>query len=317
MGMKVAIPFKHQNTLVCDEARRMLEDAGFEIVCNDGKDLTRDEQKEMIKDAFGIMAGVEPYDADMLSACKNLRCVVRFGVGTDNFDLQKMKDMNLEVGVISNKNAVAEFALTLILSCIKNMILFDKTTREGRWDRFKMTEISGKTIGILGFGRIGKRLAELLQPFGAQVLVYDPYLDNTAVQPGCKVTFVSFDELLAMSDIISVHAPSTKDTYHLINADTIAKMKDGAVIVNTSRGALVDESALYEALTSGKLRAAGIDVYEKEPITKDNPLLKLDNVVVAPHAAALSYETNYNGGVISAKSIINVANGGKPLFPLW
>ncbi len=317
MNLKVAIPFKHQSTLVCDEAREMLKNAGFEILCNEGRDLSRDEQKEMIKDAFGIMAGVESYDADMLSACKSLRCVIRFGVGTDNFDLQKMKEMNVEVGVISNRNAVAEFTLTLMLAAVKNLILFDRTTRQGRWDRFTMTELAGKTIGIIGFGRIGKRLAELLKMFDATILVYDPYIEGSALKTGDDFRLVSFEELLAQSDIISVHAPSVKSTYHMINAETIGKMKDGVVLVNTSRGALIDETALYEALVSGKVRAAGIDVYEKEPITKENPLLTLDNVVVAPHAAALSYETNYNGGLISAKSIINVLNGGKPLYPLW
>lgn len=316
MGLKVAIPFKHQSTLVCDEARELLRDAGFEIVCNEGIDMTREQQKEMIRDAYGIMAGIEPYDADMLSVCENLKCVVRFGVGTDNFDLEAMKKMGLEVGVISNKNAVAEFALTLILACIKNLIPYDRTVREGNWDRYSMTELTGKTVGLLGFGRIGKRLAELLQSFDVMILVYDPFLDNEAAKK-LNVIPASFEEVLAQSDIVSVHVPSTKETYHLLNEQAFAKMKDGAVLINTARGALVDEDALVAALKSGKLSAAGIDVYEHEPITKDNPLFALSNVVAAPHVAALTYETNYNGGMISAQSIINVLNGGKPLFPLW
>lgn len=316
MGLKVAIPFKHQSTLVCDEARELLRDAGFEIVCNEGIDMTREQQKEMIRDAYGIMAGVEPYDADMLSVCENLKCVVRFGVGTDNFDLEAMKKMGLEVGVISNKNAVAEFALTLILACIKNLIPYDRTVREGNWDRYSMTELTGKTVGLLGFGRIGKRLAELLQSFDVKILVYDPFLDNEAAKK-LNVIPASFEEVLAQSDIVSVHVPSTKETYHLLNEQAFAKMKDGAVFINTARGALVAEDALVAALKSGKLSAAGIDVYEHEPITKDNPLFALSKVVAAPHVAALTYETNYNGGMISAQSIINVLNGGKPLFPLW
>lgn len=317
MGLKVALMTRHHATLICEEARKLLLDAGFEIISNDtGRILSRDEQKDLIKDAYAIVAGTEKYDADMLSVCKNLKVVTRFGVGTDNFDLETMRKMGVQVGVIANHNAVAEFALTLILSAMKNLPRYDAVVREGKWSRFPMRELSKKTVGIVGFGRIGKRLAELLAGFDVELLAYDPYM-NEAAAAERKVTPVSLDELLARSDVISLHLPAMEQTYHMMNAETIGKMKDGAYLVNTSRGALVDEKALYDALVSGKITAAGLDVYEKEPVTADNPLFGLENNVLAPHVSALSFETNYNGGIICAESIVQVYNGGKPLYPLW
>ena len=270
----------------------------------------------MIRDAYAIIAGTEKYDREMLTGCDQLKVVTRFGVGTDNFDLQAMKEMGIQVGVIANHNAVAEFTLTLILTAMKNLPRYDCVVRQGKWSRFPMRELSGKTVGIVGFGRIGRRLAELLTGFGMTILAYDPYMNDEAAKER-NVTPVSLDELLQKSDVVSLHLPSTKENVHLINAETISKMKDGAYLINTSRGTLVDEKALYEALVSGKLAGAGLDVYEKEPVTEDNALFKLENNVLAPHVSALTYETNYNGGIICAESIIRVARGEKPMYSLW
>ena len=295
----------------------MLLDAGFEIVSNDtGKILSPEDQKALIKDAYAIIAGTEKYDAAMLEGCDNLKVVVRFGVGTDNFDLETMKKMGIQVGVIANYNSVAEFALMLILCAMKNFSRFDGAVRQGKWSRFPMRELTGKTVGIVGFGRIGRRLAELLHGFDVKMLAYDPYMnDEAAKQRG--VTPVALDELLAEADVVSLHLPSTPQTHHLINAETLAKMKDGAYLINTARGSLVNEADLIDALSSGKLAGVGLDVFEKEPVTADNPIFALEGNALAPHAAALSFETNYNGGIICAQSIINVYNGEKPVYPLW
>ena len=317
MTKKVALMTRHHATLICKEARDALTQAGFEIVSNDtGRILTVEEQKALIKDAYGIIAGTEKYDRDMLLGCSSLKVVTRFGVGTDNFDLATMKEMGLEVGVIANYNAVAEFALTHILALLKNLPRYDAAARSGAWSRFEMRELTGKTVGVVGFGRIGKRLCELLSGFGVTVLAYDPFMNEQAAAER-KVIPVTLDKLLESADIVSLHLPSTEETKHLINADTIAKMKDGAYLINTSRGALVDEAALLAALQSGKLSGAALDVFEKEPVTADNPLFALPNTVLSPHCSALTYETNYNGGIICAQSIINVLHGGKPLYPLW
>lgn len=315
--MKVALPFRHQAGMVCQEARQMLMEAGFELVCNEtGQRLGREEQKELIQDAYAIIAGTESYDRDMLKGCKNLKVILRFGVGTDNFDLEAMKEMGIQVGVIANYNAVAEFALTLILASLKNLPLFDTAVRKGGWNRYPMRELSHKTVGIMGFGRIGKRLARLLSGFDVKVLAYDPYInEQRARELGAEP--VSMEELLKRSDVVSLHLPLTDATRHLMNKDTIAMMKDGAYLINTARGRLVDEAALREALQSGKLAGAGLDVYETEPVTEGNPLFAMSNTVLAPHVAASSYETSYNGGIICARSILKVKEGGKPEYPLW
>ena len=312
----VAFPFRHHSTLVSPDAKKMLVDAGFELVCNDtGRKLDRDEQKALIADAFAVIAGTESYDDDMLAAAPNLKLVVRFGVGTDNFDLEAMKRRGIAVGVISNNNCVAEFAVSLILGIMKNLRLFDDAVRQGKWSRFTMRELKDKTVGIVGFGRIGRRLAHLLQGFDVELVAYDPYMNEAEAQR-LNVKPVSLEELLAISDVVSLHIPATPQTHHLINRETIAKMKDGAYLVNTSRGVLIDEEALKEALESEKLAGAALDVFEREPITKDLPLNSLDNILLAPHVAALSVETNYNAGITCAESVIRVYEGGAPLYPV-
>lgn len=312
----VAFPFRHHGTLVCPEAKQMLLDAGYELICNDtGEKLSAQAQHEMIKDAFAVVAGTETYDAKMLEGCENLRAVLRFGVGLDNFDLTTMKNMGVQVGVISNNNAVAEFALSLMLAAMKSMPALDAAVREGKWSRYPIQELTGKTVGLLGFGRIGRRLAELLSGFQVRLLACDPYLDDeTAAR--YQAERVSFEKLLAEADIVSLHLPLTKENRHLFNAETFSMMKDGACLVNTSRGPLVDEKALYEALDGGKLALAALDVYEQEPVTKENPLFGLKNVVLSPHCAALSHETNYNAGITCAQSIIEVGKGGSPIYPV-
>ena len=315
--MKVVIPTRNHKKIFNDEARQILTDAGFEVVCNEtGRKLSPEEQKEMIKDAFGVIAGTEEYDADMIAGCHELKVVSRFGVGTDNFDLKAMKAAGIQVGVIANHNAVAEFALTLMLSVMKNLPVQDATARRAGWERASTRELTAKTVGILGFGRIGRRVAELLKGFNVTILAYDPYPNPEAAEER-GVKLVSFAEVLSQSDIVSLHLPYTEETHHLIDAAAIAKMKDGAYLINTARGPLVDESALADALKSGKLTGAGVDVYEIEPIVSENPLIPLSNTVLTPHVSALTYETNYNGAIICAQSIVNVLKGGKPLYPLW
>ena len=316
MARKIALPFRHHGQLFCNEARSLLTEAGFELVCNDtGRKLTRDEQKDMIRDAYAIVAGTEIYDEDMLSVCRKLKAILRFGVGTDNFALDVLRRMGVRVGIIANHNAVAEFALTLILSTLKNIPLYDAAVRGGGWNRYPMWELNGKTVGIVGLGRIGLRLAELLQGFHVQVVAYDPFLNREAAAR-LNVRPVALEDLLACADVVSLHLPLNEHTWHIMDRNAIARMKDGAVLINTARGALVDEEALIEALNNGKLRAAGLDVYETEPIKTDNPVLLVQNTVLAPHVSALSYETNYEAGIVCALSILQVAEGGAPVYPL-
>ena len=311
---KVAMPFRHHATHVCEEAREMLRAAGFELVCNDtGEKLSPEAQHEMIRDAFAVIAGTEKYDAVMLEGCDKLKVVIRFGVGTDNFDLAAMKKMGIKVGVIANYNAVAEHALMLLLSAMKSYPRYETEVRGGGWGRYPQREISGKTVGLVGFGRIGKRFAELLSGFGVNLLVYDPYVKEEALK-AYHATAATLEDLLAKSDVVSLHLPSTPETRHLINAERLAMMKDGAYLINTARGALIDEAALVDALKSGKLSGAGLDVYEQEPVVAGNPLFALPNTALTPHCSAITYETNYNGGLTCAESIIRVRDGKDPVY---
>lgn len=315
MNKIVALPFKNQEKLICRHARQKLLDAGFTVVGNEtGHDLSKDELRLMIKDAFAVIAGLEQYSADVLCEAQKLKVVIRFGVGTDNLDLRTMQKMGIKVGSITNCNAVAEYALALMLACYRRIPEHDSLARSCSWVRLPIREISGKCIGIVGFGRVGRRLAQLLSGFDAKILVYDMQLDEQAAK-ALNVQSVCFDELLAQSDIISLHLPSTPQTFHLINGQTIAKMKDQAVLINTARGSLIDEPALVQALTSGKLLCAGLDVFEQEPITNSNPFLPLkDRTVLSPHAAASTFETNYNGSLTAVDSILSVYNGGDPIY---
>lgn len=312
----IAFPFRHHASLVSPEAKQKLLDAGFDVLCNDtGEKLSWEEQLGMIKDAFGVVAGTEKYDAEMLSHCRNLRVIIRFGVGTDNFDLDAMKKLGIRVGVIANYNAVAEFALTLILSVMKNIPAYDDEVRKAGWGRYPMWELSGKTVGVIGFGRIGRRFCELLTGFNVKILVHDPYISGECIEQFGANT-ATFDEVLSKSDVISLHMPANAETKHIINAEAISKMKDGVFFVNTSRGALVDENALVQGLKNGRIRGAGLDVYEQEPVKPGNPLYKTDNTVLAPHVSALTYETNYNASMTCVQSMINVLNGGSPVYPV-
>ncbi|MBQ4505836.1 MAG: phosphoglycerate dehydrogenase [Firmicutes bacterium] len=312
----VVLPFSSQAKAFCGEARQMLTDAGFELRCNEsGVRPDAEELKELLSGAFAAVAGTEQYTADVIGSAKDLKALIRFGVGTDNLDLDALRRQGVSVGTTANFNSVAEFTLTLMLGLIKNLPRLNAAARNGHWTRFPMRELGGKTVGLVGFGRIGRRVNELLAGFGADVIVYDPFVDGETVR-SLGAEPASLEELLEKSDIVSLHLPYTPEVRYLIDAEAIARMKDGAYLINTARGGLLDEKALYDALVSGKLSGAALDVYETEPVSADDPLLGLENAVFTPHASAQSLETNYNGSIICAQSIISVFNGGAPVYPV-
>jgi D-3-phosphoglycerate dehydrogenase len=185
---------------------------------------------------------------------------------------------------------VSNHALLLLLACAKRLLPLDHDVREGRWARGpvpKLPPIFGQTLGIVGLGNIGRALARKAQALGLQVVVYDPYVDPRVAEE-CGVRLCSLKELLQQSDYVSVNAPLTAETCHLVAAEELALMKPTGVLINTARGALVDEEALVEALGGGHIAAAGLDVFEQEPLPPDSPLRGLDNVVLTPHSAGLS-----------------------------
>ncbi len=244
-------------------------------------------------------------DAEVLAAAPKLKIVARAGVGLDNVDV----DAATERGVLvvnaptSNIHSAAEHALALLLSASRQIPAADATLRERTWKRSKFsgTEIFGKTVGIVGLGRIGQLVASRIEAFGTHVIAYDPYVSPArAAQLGIEL--LPLDELLARADFISVHLPKTPETAGLIDKEALAKTKPGVIIVNAARGGLVDEAALAEAISSGHVRAAGLDVFSTEPCT-DSPLFELPQVVVTPHLGASTEEAQDRAGTDVAESV--------------
>lgn len=258
-------------------------------------------------DALIIRSGTT-VDRDLLAAAPRLKVVARAGVGVDNVDLDACTEhgtvvMNTPGG---NTIATAELALGLLLALLRHIPQADASMRAGRWDRnaFVGTELTGKTVGIIGFGRVGRAFSQRVQGFDVTEVAYDPFVpEHVARHLG--LSLVSLDELLACADIISLHAHVTDETRGLINKETIAKMKDGVYIINAARGVLVNAADLADALKSGKVAGAAIDVYDLEPPLPDNPLLNLPNVIYTPHLGASSHEAQIAVGVQAAELVID------------
>lgn len=247
-----------------------------------------------------LVSGRLPIDEGVLSAAKQLKMIQRTGVGTEMLDLEVIKRHSIPVYVNKGVNArsVAEHTLTLMLCCLKNIPQIDKQVKNGVWRKqqtgVSCNELYGKSVGLVGMGAIGKQVANYLKAFGAKVLYTDLYRLPEEQEQELSMTYVStFDDLLPQIDILSFHCPLTPDNKELLNTDTIDKMKEGASVVNTARGKLIDETALYEALINGKLRIAALDVHYEEPIRQESKLKTLDNVILTPHIGGLTYEAFY------------------------
>ncbi|HOJ11893.1 MAG TPA: phosphoglycerate dehydrogenase [Clostridiales bacterium] len=297
----------------CKKAKELLEHNGHEVIENMfGRPLTFDEIKNVICDVDGVIAGVDAWDENIFVLAPKLKIISRFGIGVDNIDIVKAKEYGITVtNARGSTNAVAELTIGLMLSVLRDIPNLDSSTRKGYWERFVGRELSGKKVGLVGFGHIAQSVAQKLRSFNVEICAHDKYPDaKKAADLG--VSLVSFENILEECDIVSLHIPSLKETYHIMGEKEFQMMKEGAVFINTARGALVDEKALYAALKSGKIAAAGLDVYEKEPVDINNPLLKLENVIATPHTAAETYETIDKVSMITAKAIIDYFNGKEP-----
>src|SRR6202011_2346723 len=245
-------------------------------------------------------------DAEVLNAGTKLKIVARAGVGLDNVDVDAATARGILVvnAPTSNIHSAAEHAIALMLAAARQIPAADGTLRERTWKRsaFSGTEIFGKTVGVVGLGRIGQLVAQRLASFGAHVVAYDPDVAGARAGAGCVMGCLSGDELRSRADFVSVHLPKTPETAGLIGKEALAKTKPGVIIVNAARGGLVDEEALAEAVRSGHVRAAGIDVFAKEPAT-DSPLFDLPQVVVTPHLGASTGEAQDRAGTDVAASV--------------
>jgi D-3-phosphoglycerate dehydrogenase / 2-oxoglutarate reductase len=254
---------------------------------------TEDETAEATAGADVVFVNFAPITRRVLEGLADGAVVIRYGVGYDNVDVEAATAAGVRVANVPDygTGTVADHAAALVLALVRRLPVHDAAIRREGWaapaDAGPVRALSEATAGLIGTGRIGLALAERLQAFGMRVIAHDPYADPQALAER-GIERVELDPLLAAADAISLHAPATPETNHVIGAESLAKLKPGAVVVNTARGALVDEAALAEALASGRVGGAGLDVFEPEPLAADSPLRELPNVLLTPHAAFYS-----------------------------
>jgi len=258
----------------------------------------------MADGAVGIIAGTEKITKKVISEVDSLKVISRYGVGMDNVDL----DTAYQKGVLvfntpdAPTDAVAELTLSLILNLLRKICTSDSEIRKDSWKPQLGTLLSNKTVGILGLGKIGKKVVQLLSPFNAEFLVYEQKPDEEYVSK-YNIDVVSLETLLAKSDVITIHLPSTEETYHIIGKEEFSKMKKTAVLINTARGNLIDEVSLYNSLKNGVIAGAGLDVFENEPYS--GKLKELDNTILTPHIGSSTVETRKNMDIESVNNLIN------------
>jgi D-3-phosphoglycerate dehydrogenase len=245
---------------------------------------------------------------DIIEKGINLKIIARAGVGLDNIDVNAAKEKNIKVinSPSGNTISAAEHTLGLIFSISRNISFADKSMKEGKWERSKFigNELNKKTLGIIGFGKIGSHLAKICKAIGMNILAYDPYIKTLNDE---QIKLVSFDDVIKNSDFISLHLPLTTETKNLINLDTMKNMKNSAVIINCSRGGIVNEDDLYIALNENIIKAAALDVFENEPL-KDSKLIELGNkILLTPHLGASTYEAQINVAIDVANQIIELS----------
>ena len=271
-------------------------------------------------------ADVAPYDAIVLfhpevtaaslRGAERLRMIARLGVGVDNIDVTACTAAGVLVTVTpdSVRRPMASGGMAFVLALAHRLTEMDRHVRAGGWDRFAHVGLGldGRTLGIVGLGNVGRELATLAAPFGLTILAADPFV----TEPPAGIELRSLDALLGAADFVVVTCPLTEETYHLLDAERLALMKPTAYVVNIARGPIVDGAALADALASGRLAGAALDVFEPEPVRPDDPLLGLDNVILAPHGIGLTDELLRLGGQSASRAVLAVADGRLPEFPL-
>jgi phosphoglycerate dehydrogenase-like enzyme len=292
---------------------QVLRDAGLEPVFSGrAHQLSEQELFAKLDGISATLAGSEPYTARVLAAHRGLRAIARLGVGYDAVDVAAATEHGVVVTIAAgaNQDAVAEHTFSLILGLAKDLAAARVGTRAGGWPRRITRPVRGCTLGLAGLGRIGKAVALRGNAFGMRVLAYDPVPD-TAFALAHQVTLVSLEQVLGESDFLSLHLPLTPASQHLINRHTLARMKPGAFLINTARGGLVCEEDLVEALRSGRLAGAGLDVFEQEP-PPPGPLFELDNVLLTPHTAGTDTRSLADMALSAAQSIAALRRGEWP-----
>jgi D-3-phosphoglycerate dehydrogenase len=306
--MKVMVADK-----IASDGIKKLQASGFEVLSV--WDEPKEKLPQLIKDCDAlIVRSATKATKELMDAAPNLKVIGRAGVGLDNVDAAHAKTRNIKVVNTPGATSisVAELALGLMFAVSRKIGFADRGTRKGEWPKkgCEGIEIHGKTVGVIGIGKIGRETAKRVKALGARAYYYDVIRPSANDELELGIEFRDLDGLLAISDIVSIHVPMTPETKNLLGKDRIAKMKKGAILVNTSRGGIVDETALYEALKSGMLYGAGLDVFEQEPL-KSSPLAELDCVVMTPHVGAQTAEGQKRAGVEVAELVIKELNALK------
>jgi D-3-phosphoglycerate dehydrogenase len=286
-----------------------LENNGFDVEIKRNHDINNEKKiAELIGEADAAIVGSDKIGSIVYNFCKNLRVVSKHGVGLDNIDLKGAKERNITVTITpgANHESVAELTWLLILSASRDLINVSDYVRRMDWKYpYLGNEVYNKTIGIIGYGRIGRAVVRRAVGYHCKILVYDPILEKIEPVSGIDIKKVTLKQLLQSSDIISVHAPLSDKSEKMIGEDAFREIKDGCILINTSRGELIDEDALYKALTNGKIKAAALDVFSNEPPI-GNKLLKLKNVIATPHIGTHTEESNYRMGMLAAQNVVKV-----------
>ena len=270
-------------------------------------------------ECHGIIIRSAKITGEIIKRLPNLKVIAKHGIGVDNIDLIAASELGILVvnAPEANIHSVAEHALGMILAATKNFVQLDNETRKGNFylrNKIIGTEIKGKIVGLVGMGKIGLLLADKLRGLGVEFIGYDPYVDPSIAKKNGITLVESLDDLLPQADIISIHTPLTNATRKMIGEKQFNMMKSSAYLINVSRGSIVDEQALYQALKTGQIKGAALDVFEEEPPAKDNPLFSLDNILVSPHNAALTEDALIAMAAHAAQGVLDYINGKRPKY---
>jgi D-3-phosphoglycerate dehydrogenase len=296
--------------------KQLLEQKVGKVTYNPyGRPLKSGELHPLIQDCDGYIAGLDEIDASVLEAGKHLKVIARYGVGVDRVDLEAATRLGIVVTNTPGANsvAVAELTITLILALARQLCQANQATHRGEWPRSSGIGLRGKIVGLIGFGQIGREVATRLKAFGCQLIAFDPNLTPEEMMR-FGVEAATLEALLPRADFVSLHAPSLPATQQMVNAQFLSSMKPGAFLVNTARGELVDEAALFDALQSGRLLGAALDCFRKEPPEPDHPLLQFNQVILTPHSGSHTDEAVFNMGQMALNDCLAVLRGDRPEY---
>ena len=295
-----------------DDGMAVLEKANVKVaITNNG------EPKAMLPellDAEGLIIRIGSIDRETMLAAKNLKVIGRPGVGVDDVDVEAATELGIPVVIApgANTRSVAEHAFAFMFAAAKDMIRSDKELRKGNFNirsSYKAFELYGKTLGLVGYGNIGSILAKMSASIGMNVVVYDPFVKPEVIEKEGYQHETDLNAVLKIADVISLHVPLTPKTKHLIGAAELGVMKSNAILINCSRGGIIDEIALAKALENNQIHTAATDVFSNEPVTADEPLFQYDNIIVSPHMAGQTKEAASGVATMAAEGVIAVMNG--------